>query len=99
VGRKWIDDLAELAEVAPGREAAIASAGQHDGPDLVVGLGASERVSKQVHHLRRQRIAMFRTVDGDPGDIAAGLVCHEIHGLSDLGRRLRHGPVDGRSNE
>ena len=56
-----------LAEVGAGAEPAPA-AGHDDGPHVVVGVGAVERVDELVHHLAGERVELVGPVERDGGD-------------------------------
>ena len=60
--------LADLGQVEAGREAALA-AGEHHHIDVLPGGELGEQARDLVQHVRRQRIAFVRTMDGDGGDL------------------------------
>jgi hypothetical protein len=73
----------ELADVGPGDERAVAGAGQHDGPDLVVGPEIGERRGQGGDRLRVQGVEHLRPVDGDRGHRSGPfdqdpIVVHEV---------------------
>ena len=65
-----------VADVAAGRERLVAGAGQHDDADFGIVSRHLHRFRQFLVGLRPNRVAHLRTVDGDGGDAAVGLVKH-----------------------
>ena len=75
-GRRGVVELEGIrAEVGAGAERLVARAGEHDGADRVVGLGLIQGFLQRADHVRVERIAAFRAVDGEhqPRVLPAGL--------------------------
>ena len=61
-------------EIPPGREGAVACAGDDHHPDHPVGGGGAERIAKLLHHGERQRVAPLGIVDDQPGGRSTHLI-------------------------
>ena len=75
-------------EVGAGAEA-VAGAGEHDDPALVVEADLAQRVAQRDHHVERHRVHAFGTVQRDQRDVRPRVVdLDEGHGAeSTAGRR------------
>lgn len=75
--------------VATRAESLGAGAGHDDDTDGVVVMGVVNGVDQLLDRFRAKGVALFRTVDGDPGDAFGGIV--ENVGIAGLGAARREG--------
>ena len=82
-------------QVGAGTEGLVAGPGEHDHPDVGIGLGRSQRLAQPRHDAPGHGVSAFGPVDGDPGDTrAAGRTRTSAPAGSGDGRRaLGHAPA------